>query len=56
MKKPQTIYIGFVDGKPQFWNVVDEYGLAEKLEGFLRKKDAKARYEDVRKMKLVEVK
>ena len=57
-RKEYTVWVGFVDGKPKWWTVSDDYGDygdCRKLDVYRTKREAKIRYEDVRKMKLVEI-
>lgn len=53
MKKPKTYWAGFEDGKPNIWTF---RGGLRSLVLFNNRKDAKRLYDDVRKVKIVEVK
>jgi hypothetical protein len=56
MKKPKnkTVWVGFVDDKVGTWTDRAPYGTGPTLYScFLTKKEAKERYRDVRKAKLM---
>ena len=46
-------WVGFSDGKLVVQNVLDTYGDADRIEFFLRRKDARKRFEDVRRAMVV---
>lgn len=59
MKKPKIYWCGFLDGRPHVCGGRDMYSpddIFKYVELYLSKKEAKKRFEDVRKVKLVEVK
>jgi hypothetical protein len=51
--RPKVVYVGFVEGKPHFEEFWDTYGHAVAVDVFTSRKDACARYQDVRAMRLV---
>lgn len=55
MSKVRTFYLGFVDGRPHVERTIDTYGTALKVDLFTKQRDAKARFEDVRPVKIVQV-
>lgn len=57
-KKEKTFWAGYVDGKPMVWDFNDGYG-AKDARGpaiYDTKAEARKRFEDVRRVKIVEVK
>lgn len=54
-RKELTVWVGLLEGKIPWWPTLDGNGDCEKMDVYRKKKEAQLRYEEVRKMKLVEV-